>query len=327
MPLYLHNACAKKSVPIYARLIQVRTLLDSCLKYFDYFCFLPGIARLPPPLAYRLARLRGSWVFWSREESRRHAIASVRRAFPDFTAEKARDVIRRHFQIKSCDEMETFWYDRPVDFLERLVRSEGFDGLRQAIERRDPVLIFSGHFNSVGLFIVFLGRSGIRHHFVGRPFGAFHPAHLKFSQRRIRWMEEGSGQPCIYTGGTARPAIVEALGRAEPVLMLVDVPPSALRRVESVKFFGAPAWFGSGVAALQQQSRARLFFLRNVRDPDWIHQTVSVEEIPTDPKASARETLQRVVDCIESHIRSHPDHWHAWDSFALFFQRPPEIAP
>lgn len=305
-----------------AAIPEMSPRLSNWLKHLDYRIFLPLSARLPLPLAYHLARLRGNWMFYSRQDSRASALANVGEAFPDRSPDEVRRIVRRYFQVLSCEEIETYWYQKPLAFLKRYITTKGLEELRAAVERKDSVVIFAPHFGSVGLFVVFLGKSGIANHPVLRPIGTptneFHPAHMKFARWRVRMIELGAGHSFIYTEGHGLFPIRSALRDGKPAVVLVDVLPTLLRRTQRVHFLGAPARFGDGIVRIQRSLNARLFHLEIVRDADWVHQKISISEFRPDRNASLQTALQQVVNCIESQIRAHPDHWHAWDALQSF---------
>ncbi len=292
------------------------------IQYFDYSVFMPAASRLPARLAYLLADIRGSLVFRTRTDSRRHALANVRRVFPDLPECEVVGIVRRHYQILSANELEGFWYGRPAAFLNRLVRFSGLEELRAAASAGKGVLLFSGHLGCTGIFFAASGKNGIQMNIIGRSIdpqeNPLPPVVLRYNRRRVAWIEESVCHPFILTGRGNFPQMKAKLQSGEIVMMLIDVVPLLLRRVVSVNFLGQQAYFGAGIAALHLETGAPLFQWTIRRR--CAEQMVEIRDVTSrvHGMCDQQAIMQALAGLLEEKIRACPDHWNQWDSLEHF---------
>ena len=293
--------------------------------HIDYSLFLPLIPRLPLPVAYALADLRGALQFGWRRSARTRAWKNATRALPCLGHEEIKRAVLEHFQVQSRNEMEAFWYRRPASFFRRLVEISGLETLHHAIETGRGVLLFSGHFGSTGLFFTALGKEGIKMNVVGRSIdreeNPLHPACLRYNRKRVKWIEEAVGNPFVLTGQGNYPLLRSKLQQGEVVTLLIDVPPTLLRRTVPVNFLGAQARFADGIASLFQGSGARLIHW-TIQQPDGIRrQKIQMQDVTARVQdlSGTTEIMQRLVAILEERIRARPGHWLSWDSLEHFY--------
>ena len=223
------------------------SLLD-WIKTADYDAALPTISKLPRTLAYGLADLRGRLLTCSLRDSFAWASRNVESVFPHLAAAERRRIVIGHYQAESRNEMEAYWYPKPLDHLQSFVRCTGLDTLREAASSGDGVLLFSSHMGSTGLFFVFAGKSGVSMNIVGRSIepedNPLHPAVLRYNRKRVRWIETAIGHPFLMTGRGNYSRLMEKLRAGEVVMMLADVVPTLVnpRHTTEVTFFGRRAW-------------------------------------------------------------------------------------
>lgn len=299
--------------------------ISNWLKYIEYDFALPAIAKLPPRLAYYLADLRGSIVFKNRVESRRYALENVRSVFPELSLEDALQVVRRHYQVRSEEDVEGFWAQRGRAFLQRRVELRGLDLLEQAVASRRGALLFSGHLGSTGIFFAAVGKSGVPMNIIGRSIepgeNPLHPAAFRYNRKRVAWAESAVQRPYILTGRGKYPEMKARLQAGEIVMLLIDVLPILLRRTVPVTFFGRQAYFGDGIASLYLETGAPVFQWTIHREGN---QHAEIEDV-TPLISGLREQqpiMQVLVSRLEKKIRAHPGHWHAWDSLTHFYTPP-----
>ena len=104
------------------------------LKEVDYGLVLPALARMPTGLAYRMADLRGEATFLLRRQACRAAQRNLQATFPELDPAQARRTIRRQCRVLSRDEMESYWFNRPLSFFEPRIRIRGLEELRTGVE-------------------------------------------------------------------------------------------------------------------------------------------------------------------------------------------------
>ena len=302
--------------------------LSGAPKYLDYSLILPAISKFPVQTAYRLADLRGWLICRSRHDSRRHAERNVSRVFPSLGREEIQHIVLQHFQVESRNEMEAFWYRNPLSFFQKFVRIDGLDVLQEARESKRGILLFSGHMGSTGLFFALMGKHGIRLNIVARSIepneNPLHPAVLRYNLKRVRRIEETVGRPFLLTGRGNYPVMREKLEKGEVIVIVIDVPPTLLRRAVRVRFLERQAFFADGIASLFQQTQARLLQWTIHRDEKSGRQKIEIVDVTrhTDPSLNRSEIVQSVVELLEEKIRRHPGHWLSWDSLEQFYSAP-----
>ena len=300
------------------------------IKAADYDAVLPTISKLPRALAYGLADLRGRLLTYTRRDSFAWASRNVESVFPHFDAGERRRIVIGHYQVESRDAMEAFWYSKPLSHLQSFVRCSGLDTLREAASSGDGVLLFSSHMGSTGLFLVFAGKSGVPMDIVARSIepedNPLHPALLRYSRKRVRWIETAIGHPLLITGRGNYSRLVEKLRAGGVIMMLIDVLPTLAnpRYTTEVTFFGRRAWFPNGIASLFFTTGSRLFHWRIHRNQETGYQEIKISEV-TDtfrPAADRAQFMQKLVGLLEQDIRRYPDHWLSWDSLGHYYRKP-----
>lgn len=294
------------------------------LRWLDYGVYLPFVARCPRAVAYALADRRGGRVMRSRPASLAAALDSLSRVFPEESASQREEWARRHYCVQSRDEMEAFWYKRPLSFFEEFVEISGLPLLREAVAEGKGVLLFSGHVGSTGLFFVVMGLHGFPLNIVGRPLDPnqvpLPAAVTAYAHKRVRGIETALGRPFLLTGRGNYPVMVEKLRQGETLMLLIDVVPTLLKRLVPIEFLGRPCLFGDGIASLHRATGARLL--------EWnIHQDhgTGVHRIEIrDPELgdvsdrTNQEIVQALANQVDRRIRLHPEDWIQWDSLIHF---------
>ncbi len=294
------------------------------LGWVDYGAYLPLMARLPKNLAYALADRRAAAMMRRRSASQAAALQNLARVFPEKSASQLQECVRRYFRVQARDELESFWYRRPLSFFEKFVEVSGLPLLREAVAEGRGVLLFSGHVGCTGLFFVVMGLHGIRLNIVGLPLDPelveLPPALIAYARKRVQKIEAAVREPFLLTGKGNYPLMLDKLRRGETLMLLIDVVPTLLKRRVSVEFLGRSCQFGDGIASLHKATGARLL--------EWnIHQdlTSGVQRIEIrDPglgdvsRWSNQEIIQALARFVDERIRRHPEDWSQWDSLVHF---------
>ncbi len=294
------------------------------LGWIDYAAYLPLIARLPRDLAYSLADRRARRIMEKRSASRAACLENLARVFPDKSALQLDECVRRHFCVQSRDELESFWYRRPLSFFEQFVEVSGLSLLREAVAEGRGVLLFSGHVGCTGLFFVMMGLHGIRLNIVGRPLDPeqvqLPPALIAYARKRVHKIETVVREPFLLTGQGNYPLMLEKLRRGETLMMLIDVVPTLLKRRVSVEFLGLPCQFGDGIASLHKATGARLLEWNIHQDFETGVQRIEIRDpgLGDLSSRSNQEIIQSLARVVEARIRSHPEDWSQWDSLVHF---------
>ena len=289
----------------------------------DYGLLLPSIARMPVPLARWLADRRGDLHFFL-DPSGRHAVRNLTWIFEHLDQRQIRFTARQCFRTQSNDEMESYWFDRPMEDLLSQTSISGLDTLNAALGSGDGVLLYTGHMGSTGLFITLLGKMGIPVNLVFRNLEdvpSKPAAWYRYGKNRIRSLEKSSQRPVLYTGKRNYFQMRQKLREGEALILGIDAIPFARRRSVPVQFFARQASFPEGPARLYLDSRARVLFWsarpgkerrHHIEITDITNRLMPLHEVPA--------VVQILVDELEARIRKHPGSWLVWSSLGSFFE-------
>ncbi|HEV8130109.1 MAG TPA: hypothetical protein VGQ81_02580 [Acidobacteriota bacterium] len=295
--------------------------MRNVFKYLEYQIFLPLASRFPLPLAYRLAEWRGSWMYRTRKDSRQHAIQNIRATFPLLTARDAERIAREHYRTLSVVDVESLWFKKNVDFFLTHTRVDGLEKLKGAAGRPGGALVLLAHWGSVATFFVAIGKRGLSFHVVVRPIerdeDRLDPAHLKFAKKCVSDIGQAIGHPLLYTSGSFRKKR-DLLRSGEILMTAFDVTPHILHHIQPVQFFGRTAYFPSGLARLQQETGAHVFYGLILRSKQSPYQRIQIREVPLT--TGRDELMQRLVSMLEEEIRKSPSQWTLWDSMEWFYR-------
>ena len=162
-----------------------------------------------------------------------------------------------------------------------------------------------------GIRAYFLARKPLVQDFGHARVSAWYASLRGWGLKRI-----GSLGP-LYTGGSGT-RVLEALGRGDSIVAMLDLPSSGDRASETVELLDRAVNLPSGVARLAESARAPLavFSCRLLDDGTrelWIE--------PLDAM-SAAETMQRYACRLDALLREAPEAWLIWhEAVAAFAPR------
>ncbi len=277
-----------------------------------------AVPRLPPGVRLGLGEVVGGLASHLLRGSRRVVQQELRRSLgPGVASDGA--VLRRAFRNIWLDGVEPHLFPRMgPDNIDDLVRLEGEEHLRQALERGRGVLLFIGHFGLNTLTMAALGHRGYTIHQLSAPppvwreiLGADGVSDFAYRRALRTWgAEQTLPANHISVFGFLRPAF-KALRRNEVLCVAVDG--GGGRSWCRVRFLGRPANISSGPALLALKTGAAVVPAVVRRDPDGRH-TVILEPVleierGDDVEDDARRLTQAFMDFLERWVRRHPDHY------------------
>jgi Kdo2-lipid IVA lauroyltransferase/acyltransferase len=262
-------------------------------------------------LPRRAARFVGasfaSAAYAFRTPLRRAAMFNLALAFPDWSEERRRAVIRGMIRQIGWMAGEFSQFPRYTpDNIAHIVVVDGEENFDRAQARGKGVLFLTGHMSAWELSSFAHALYGHPLHFLVRPI----------SNSRVDALINGyrcrSGNRPIDKNKSAR-AILKVLSAGGTVGILADHNTS-LEEGVFANFFGIPASTTSGLARLALRTDAAVL-------PGFIHwdaaQTKYVlrfePAVPLarshDEEADVRENTQRFTNEIEKYVRAYPDQW------------------
>ena len=295
------------------------------LKQFDYGIVLPNMARMPLSLAKRLADWRGDLRFLLRREAGRRSAANIASSLDGVDSRKARRIARLANRALAHDEVESYWFDRPLSFFQPRVRITGFELLREAADSGRGVLLYTAHQGSTGLCLTVLGKMGIPINLVFRSLEGvpgMPPAWHRFGNERIRLLEKAVKRPVIWTERGNYFAMRRKLRQGEVVLMGLDVVPTYMKRTIRVRFLDRMASFPVGMAQLYLDARPQVLLWSINQDSSYRYH-ILIEDVSPSLQGleDRRQVTQAMVRGLERNVRRHPEEWLVWESLHDFFEK------
>ena len=292
------------------------------LKEIDYGLVLPAMARLPAALAYRAADWRGDLTWLLRRDARRHAVRNLQATFPQQSPDEARRTVRQQYRTLAHDEMESYWFGRPLSFFEPRIRITGLDDLKASLESGQGVLLYTAHLGSTGFCLTVLGKMGFPINLVFRSLDevpGMPRSWYRYGKARIRRLEAAVRRPVIQSGRTLYFSMRRKLRQGEIVLMGLDVVPGYVKKTVTVDFLGKPCAFPEGLARLCLDTGARPVLWSIHQDSRRMHHA-ELQDISSRLKGldDKQQVTQVLVHGIEQRIRRHPEDWLLWDSLTHF---------
>lgn len=265
------------------------------------------IARLAPPAVRSAVGTGLGTVAWAVDARHRHvARENIRLAYGDtLTPREARRLVlrsMRHLGRMAIDTL-ALGADRSEE-LDARVRVEGLEHLRDALDRGNGVIGFTGHLGNWELLSLTFGRLGVPLTPIVRPLdNPYLESHLV----RLR---TSTGNRLVYKRGAPREAL--ALLRAGGFLgILIDQRPK--RGGLRVRFFGTEAHATDALARLALHSHAAVVPTYAVQESGGWWRMVIEPAVPIVRTGDLEADAYRITaDCtaiLEGWIRRYPEQW------------------
>lgn len=261
---------------------------------------------LPRPLCLGLGRAFGRLAFRLDAKHRRLALGNLQIAFGSSRSPADRERIARssfaHFGQVMADLIKMpFLSDRRRHALLRL---EGEDNLRRALEGGRGALIFASHFGNWEVASL-PGSRMARLNIIVRELDN------KLVERRLLRLRRSLGASVIYKNQAAH-RVLQALRRNEITAILIDQ--NVLRREGVfVDFFGRPASTTPALAAFHLRTGAPLLPLVCFTAPDGSYRLRLGRPLAFQPSgrkaADVLKITQLCTKIIENQIREKPELW------------------
>ncbi len=203
--------------------------------------------------------------------------------------------------------------------LQRLVRAEGVDHVRQALAEGRGAIVVSGHFGNWEMGPAYFAGLGFEGAVLARRLR--YPEYEEFLYEARR----RHGVPTLARGSLKE--VAEVLRRNHLIGMLPDQDVDSLEGI-FVDFFGRPAYTPVGPAALSVVTGAPIIPCFVIREPNGFR--LVVEPALRAPSGVSRtESIRRLTEAwsrvVEGYIRRYPDQW-VW-MHRRWKTRPPATEP
>ncbi len=297
---------------------RVLGLISAC-KTLVYESTLVLISIFPTRISYRMACALGR-IRYRRQQQGRVRLSRAMQTRLAATPQEAEKWIRRYFELKSWEEVETWhWRRTQARHFDRLIEFEGLENLDNALAGGKGAVLCWGHFR--GVFALMLGLAGR-----GYRLNAIRRKPLASQNRIGRWFNE---QTTLMRQGAFRYLWVEpdnlkvavetarALRRNEVVLVLLDG--RFLAQSVDVKLLGQTVAIPSGPILIAQKTGSPLLNLSvHFEDYGRPHHVAAIGP-PFYPASDVAASVQTCVSKLEEAIIREPASWiwyedrTAWD--------------
>lgn len=274
---------------------------------YGLFLFASLLIRLLPRRACLWAgQTLGSLAFGLDRKHRRLALANLEKALGRETDQKERRRIAhdsfRHFGRVIADSLK--WTSLRAPRREKLLKVEGEEYIRRALNEGIGVIVFSAHFGNWEVATQAVARLGPLN-VVARPLDN------SLLEARLAKFRHRLGAKVISKFQAAKP-ILQALQRNEIVAILID---QNVQRREAVfvDFFGLPAATTPGLAAFHLRTRSPLIpvFCHPAPRSSYLVKIGAplVFGPDAEPGRDVLKITQASTKMIESEIRREPGLW------------------
>ena len=259
---------------------------------------------LPLPLLAAIGRGLGWALFRVAGRRRRIVEINLSLCFPELDDTQRRRLAQAHFQVlaRSMLERGMLWWSRP-ERLQRLIRVEGADTIRELLDAGRPIMLLAPHF--VGLDA---GGVGIAMRFDCASLYAEQSS--KVFNRLLYQGRKRFGDQLLLSRDENLRTIVRAMKAGRPFYYLPDV---NFRTRDSifVPFFGVPAATVSGLSRLAKLTGAAVVPCATRMLPGGQGYVVEVgqawQDYPTD---DVEADTRRMNAWIEEAVRTMPEQYY-----------------
>ena len=283
------------------------------IEYLQYKLAQLIVFFLPLRFVYHIAAGVASVGYCFSRGARRILKENLRNIPGDWTEKTLSECARRNF-IQFCKFVADFFYMARLDrrSINRIVTVENGEYVEEAFARGKGVIALTAHIGNWEL-----GGAALALH--GWPVSAVALSHEQDKVDAIFvGQRENKGVKVIPLGKAGR--IMRALIRGEIVAMLGDRDIASQGGVE-MPFFGKPAAFPRGLAALAVRTGAAILPGFVIRQGDNLHKLFFEKPFFADSSGndSERETelLREWIRILEKYVALYPDQWfmyhRVWD--------------
>ena len=293
------------------------------LQYAVSWTFVKTLGALPRPVARRLATCGTQLLLWTMPRMRKTAELNLRLAFPGWTEDQRRGVLRKMTRNLGWMAVEFARFPKYTkENIDKVIVLDGHENFLAGQQRGRGVVYLTGHIGAWELSSFAHALYGYPLHYMARPLDN-RPLDAMVNQYR-----GASGNRPIYKNEAAR-LMLRVLKDAGTVGILADQNTMPDEGV-FVDFFGTPACTTTGIARVALHTDAAVVPGYAVWDDSLGKYRLRFEPpmqlVRTgDTEQDVVENTRRFAKVIEGIIRRYPDQW-VW-IHARWKNRPKGEAP
>ncbi len=268
-----------------------------------------GVPRLSRRGILRLARVLGPAAYLFSARLRRQGMANLDLAFGDAkTRAGKRRILRESFRISTLVLLDILWFSR-----DSAARADRWlvwgPKLKEALARRIPRVLVTGHFGNWEMLGYYWQRSG------NPLMSVAMPLKNRKVEPMLQQLRKATGQHVVLREGAMK-RLVRFLRAGEGTAgMLLDQNTAPDDGGTFVNFFGMPVAVSPAAGFLAAATGVEILFafaLPQANGTYWAEmpRTIAPEEIAAlDRRSAAKELTQRITDVYEEVIRERPECW------------------
>jgi len=277
------------------------------LQYAVAWRFVKMLGVLPRPVARWLAATGARLLLWARPKMRKTAELNLRLAFPEWTEQQRRGVLKKMTRNLGWMAVEFARFPKySRENIENVVVLDGHENFLAGQQRGKGVLYLTGHIGAWELSSYAHALYGFPLYYMARPLDN------KPLDEMVNWYRGLSGNKPIFKNESAR-MMLRVLKDAGTVGILADQNTMPEEGV-FVDFFGTPACTSTGIARVALHTDAAVVPGYAVWDENLgkcrLRFEPVVELVRTgDIEKDVAENTQRFAKVIEEIIRKYPEQW------------------
>jgi len=277
------------------------------LQYAVAWTFVKMLGTLPRPVARWLAASGTRVLLWMRPKMRKTAELNLRLAFPEWTEQQRRGVLKKMTRSLGWMAVEFARFPKYTrENIESVVVLDGHENFLAGQKRGKGVVYLTGHIGAWELSSYAHALYGFPLHYMARPLDN---KPLDEMVNRYRGL---SGNKPIFKNESAR-MMLRVLKDAGTVGILADQNTMPEEGV-FVDFFGTPACTSTGIARVALHTDAAVVPGYAVWDESLRKYRLRFEPVVElartgDTEKDVADNTQRFAKVIEEIIRKYPEQW------------------
>ncbi|MDQ8023884.1 MAG: hypothetical protein REI94_18740 [Moraxellaceae bacterium] len=270
---------------------------------------------LPLSVQAVMGNALGSLLYYLVVPRRRVVLTNLRLCFPELDERERRALARRHIRLvtRSYLERGILWW-ASEERLQRLIRREGFEHLRDALAEGHPVILLVPHF--IGLDA---GGMGVAMQF--KASSMYSHQRSKVLDKMLLRGRSRFNAPLLLSRQDGLRGAVKAMKKGMPFFYLPDLDFGASDAV-FVPFFGVQAATITGLSRMARLAKAKVIPVVNEILPGGEGYVVRMEPPWEDfPTEDVEADTRRMNAWLESRVQTMPEQYY-W-VHRRFKTRPP----
>ncbi|MBU0900268.1 lysophospholipid acyltransferase family protein [bacterium] len=279
-------------------------MIKSWTEYFLFLVAINIIKICPLSISYFLGRLIGQLAYFFLPKYRKKAIENLSLAFSDYSKKKIKLIAYRAFQNFGKSLIEFFRLAKTdKENIQRQVTVEGLSYLKEALESKNGVIIFSAHLGNWELISLTLALAGYSMNVVVKRQSN------KYIDGMINKIRKTKGVEVLISQTPKK--IGNLLQKGKIIVIAGDQ--STSKKGVKVKFFHKFITIPRGAAFLALRYKASLLPTFDIREENNQHRIIINPPIAVNQKAiSLEEVISCLMKKVEEYIKLYPDQWIWW---------------